>query len=225
MTKTLAFVHTSPVLVPMFTQLATERLPGVRFFHMVDESLIKNTIAEGSMSKPTAMRVLRMIESAEHGGADAVLVTCSSIGEAVTNSRPFIGIPVLRVDEAMAEAAVTRASKRVGVAATVRTTLEPTLRLLRQTAERLAKPVEIEPCLCEGAFEAVLSGRTEEHDRLVSTALQALLGRTDTVVLAQASMVRVLESMPASETPIFTSPRLAVESARKALFGESTSAS
>lgn len=220
MTRTLAFVHTSPVLVPMFTQLATELLPGVRFFHMVDESLIRNTIAEGSMSRSTAMRVLRMIESAEHAGAGAVLVTCSSIGEAVTNSRPFIGIPVLRVDEAMAEAAVTRASKRIGVAATVRTTLDPTLRLLRQTAGRLAKPVEIEPCLCEGAFEAVLSGRTEEHDRLVSAALRDLISKCDAVVLAQASMVRVLESMPARDTPIFTSPRLAVESARRALFGE-----
>jgi Asp/Glu/hydantoin racemase len=218
MIKTLAFIHTSPVLVPTFAQLADELLPGLNVFHMVDESLIKNTIAAGRLTKPTARRVLSQIQSAEQAGADAVMVTCSSIGQAVSDSRPFIDIPVLRIDEAMAEAAVAQGG-RIGVAATLRTTLDPTLELLEATARRDDKSIETVACLCEGAFEAVISGETDRHDLLVREALQKLMKRVDLVVLAQASMARVLSSIPVNGTPILTSPRLAVESARLQFLG------
>lgn len=216
MIKSLAFIHTSPVLVPAFTQLAGEFLPGVHIFHMVDESLIKNTIAAGRLTKVTARRVLSLIESAEQAGAEAAMVTCSSIGQAVSSSRPFIDIPVLRIDEAMAEQAVANGG-RIGVAATLRTTLDPTLELLHATAQRGGKSIETIPCLCEGAFEAVVSGQAERHDSLVTEALQKLVNTVDVVVLAQASMARVLSSFPAGGTPILTSPRLAMERARRQL--------
>jgi Asp/Glu/hydantoin racemase len=214
MIKTLALIHTSPVLVPTFTQLAAELLPGVNIFHMVDESLIKNTMAAGRLTKPTARRVLSLIESAQQAGAEAAMVTCSSIGQAVSLSRPFIDIPVFRIDEAMAEEAVAK-GPRIGVAATVQTTLDPTIELLQATARRGGKSIETIPCLCEGAFEAVISGQTDLHDRLVTEALQKLRDTVDVVVLAQASMVRVLASIPADGTPILTSPRLAMERARR----------
>lgn len=217
MIKMLALIHTSPVLVPTFTQLAGEFLPGVTIFHMVDESLIKNTISAGRLTKATAKRVLTLIDSAQQAGAEAAMVTCSSIGQAVSYSRPFIDIPVLRIDEAMAEAAVVKGG-RIGVAATLRTTLDPTLELLHATARRSGKSIETIPCLCEGAFEAVISGQTDRHDLLVTEALQKLMMDVDVVVLAQASMARVLSSLPADGTPILTSPRLAMESARRQLF-------
>jgi Asp/Glu/hydantoin racemase len=223
MVNTLAFIHTTPVLVPTFTQLAGELLPEVKYFHMVDESLIKNTIAAGSLTKTTARRVLSLIESAELAGADAAMVTCSSIGQAVTYSRPFIDIPVLRIDEAMAEAAVAR-GRRIGVAATLKTTLDPTLELLEATARQSDKSIETVPCLCEGAFEAVVNGQTERHDRLVSEALEILVKSVDVVVLAQASMARVLNSIRVNETPILSSPRLAIERARRQ-FSEASEAS
>ncbi len=220
MIKKLALIHTSPVLIPAFTQLAGEVLPGVNIFHMVDESLIKNTIAVGRLTPQTTRRVLSLIESAQEAGAEAVIVTCSSIGEAVSLSRPFIDIPVFRIDEAMAEEAVAIGG-RIGVAATLRTTLDPTLELLQATARRGNKSIETVPCLCEGAFEAVISGQTDRHDSLVVEALQKLTGSVDVVVLAQASMARALSSVHAEKTPILTSPRLAMESARRRLLEES----
>jgi len=77
MAFTLAFLHTSPVLVPLFTQLAKDKLPGAASFHMVDESLIKNTITAQKLTKETIRRMVNMIQSAHEGGADAVMVTCS----------------------------------------------------------------------------------------------------------------------------------------------------
>ena len=216
MSKTIAFIHTSPVLTPTFAQLAAELLADMRVFHMVDESLIKNTIAAGALTKTTARRVFRVIESAQEAGADIALVTCSSIGKAVELARPLIDIPVFRVDEPMALAAVEM-GKRIGVAATLRTTLEPTLRLLHDTAERTQKTIDAIPYLCEGAFEALVAGRTDRHDQLVSEALQDLASKVDVVVLAQASMARLVPNLPPNGTPILSSPRMAVEKLRQDL--------
>ena len=135
MAITLAFIHTGHVLIGVFAQLAKEHLPGVDVFHMLDESLIRNTISTGGLTAPTIRRLINMIESAQGGGADAVMVTCSSIGESVPIARRLFDFPILRVDEAMAEKAV-ESGGRIGVAATLRTTLEPTVALLRETAAR-----------------------------------------------------------------------------------------
>jgi len=122
----LALIHTSPTLTPLFGELCAKWMPEVKIFHMVDESLIKNTVEAGSLQKLTTRRLIAMVESAGLAGADAVLVTCSSIGEAVTAAQPLFDFPVLRVDEAMAEAAVAR-GRRIGVLATLRTTSSPLL--------------------------------------------------------------------------------------------------
>src|ERR1035438_7366573 len=116
---TIAYLHTSHVLIPVFTDLSKKELPGVDQFHMVDESLIQNTICAKELTKVTIRRVINMVESAHEGGADAVVVTCSSIGPAVAMAAELFDFPVVRVDEAMAEQAV-RAGRRIGVAATLR---------------------------------------------------------------------------------------------------------
>ena len=205
------------MLAPTFTQLAAELLPGVSIFHMVDESLIKDTIATGSLTKATARRVLRLIESAQDAGADIALVTCSSIGKAVELSRPLIDIPVLRVDEPMATAAVTN-GKRIGVAATLRTTLEPTLQLLERHREEKRQAHRYRSLSVRRCIRSAVGRKTGSTRSIgVAEALQKLMKSVDVVVLAQASMARVVAEMPVNETLILSSPRLAVESVRERL--------
>jgi Asp/Glu/hydantoin racemase len=214
----LAFIHTSHVLIPTFATLAKNELPGIKIFHMVDESLIQNTIAANTLTKTTIRRLVDMIGSAHDGGADAVMVTCSSIGEAIPIARRVYDFPVFRVDEAMAEKAVQDAT-RIGVAATLQTTLQPTVALLEEKAQARGRPIEILGHLCEGAFQSVLSGDTDRHDRLVSSALLELAKRVDAIVLAQASMARVVNTLPrdAIRIPVLSSPDLAVRRARDVL--------
>lgn len=214
MSQKLAFVHTGSVLVPAFTKLAAEIMPEIPTFHMVDESLIKNTIAAGSLTKTTIRRLIALIGSAAEGGATAVMVTCSSMGRGITLARELFDFPILRVDEAMAERAVLD-GRRIGVAATVRTTLEPTLDLLRETASRLALDVELKPVLCSEAFDAVMAGDGARHDALVLEMLKTLRQEVDLVVLAQASMARIVP--PSGGAPILSSPELAVRQARERL--------
>ena len=210
--KRLGLLHTSATLVPVFQQLCAARLPGVDTFNIVDDSLIKDCIARGQLTPLTARRVLHHIESAEQAGADMILVTCSSIGAAVEAAAPIIGVPVLRVDRPMADRAVST-GRRVGVIATLPTTLEPTADLIRRRAHEAARDVELTARLCEGAFDALMSGDAARHDAIVGQALAELATQVDVVVLAQASMARVVEGLPADvrRTPILASPPLAIE--------------
>jgi Asp/Glu/hydantoin racemase len=185
---------------------------------MVDESLIQDTVKAGSLRKETIRRLVGQIASAEEAGADAVLVTCSSIGPGVTLAQHLFDIPVLRIDDAMAEKAVRQAHK-IGVLATLRTTLDPTTALLREKAVEAGRTVELVECLCEGAFPAVLAGDTATHDQMLRQALMDDLKGVDVIVLAQASMARVVATLAAGvvQTPILSSPELAVLRARQAL--------
>ncbi len=211
MSQRAALIHTVSGLVPTFKKLTDELMPGVDIFNMVDESLLQNTIRAGHLQPQTAHRLATLIALAQDAGADAVMVTCSSVGAAVEASRPFIQIPVLRVDQPMVDRAVQIASaahKRIGVAAT----LEPTSALVKQRAQAAGQPdLEIIAQLCSGAFEAVTAGDTVTHDRLVSEGLEKLAGQVDVIVLAQASMARVVESLPADsparQVLILSSPR------------------
>jgi aspartate/glutamate racemase len=81
--KTLGLIHTSATLVPVFAELCSKYLPNVKVFNIVDDSLIKNTIACGELTTSTSRRVVNYAGSAEEAGADFILFTCSSIGAAV----------------------------------------------------------------------------------------------------------------------------------------------
>lgn len=212
MGKRLAYIHTVAGLTATFKALSDELLPGIDLFHIVDESLLQNTIRANQLMPQTIRRLLRLVISAEEAGADLVMVTCSSMGPAVEASRPFVQIPVLRVDEPMAELAI-QSGTSIGVAATLQTTLKPTAELITKVAVQQGKSVQVISKLCEGAFQAVISGDTARHDQLVSAGLQELVPQVDVVVLAQASMARVVESLPEEtlRVPILSSPRLAVQ--------------
>ena len=215
---TLALIHTSATLEPVFTALCRQHIPEAGITHLVDESLIQDTVKAGSLRKATIRRLIGEIASAEKAGADAVLVTCSSIGPGAALAQQLFDIPILRIDDAMAEKAV-RQAQRIGVLATLRTTLDPTTALLRQKAAEAGRTVELVECLCEEAFPAVLAGDTATHDRMLRQALTEDLKGVDLIVLAQASMARVVDTLAAGvlQTPILSSPELAVLSARQAL--------
>lgn len=215
---TLALIHTSPTLTSAFAELCRQHLPEAEYFHIVDESLIQDTVRSGFLRKLTMRRLVDQIASAEAAGADAVLVTCSSIGPGVTLAQRLFDIPVLRIDEAMAELAV-RQARTIGVLATLRTTLDPTTALLREKAAEAGRKVELVECLCEEAFPAVLAGDTETHDRILRKALLEDLRDVDVIVLAQASMARVVATLTpgALRAQVLSSPELAVLRAREAL--------
>lgn len=212
MQKTLGLIHTSATLVPIFQQLTSKALPGVKVFNIVDDSLIADVIRRGELTAQTARRVVDYVGSAENAGADYIMVTCSSIGAAVEASAALTKVPVLRVDQPMADLAV-RTGKKVGVIATLPTTLMPTSDLVKRRAAVAGKEIELTARLCEGAFDALMGGDPAKHDKMVAEALKELSTQVDVIVLAQASMARVVDALPEVEkrVPILASPPTAME--------------
>ena len=209
--KTVVVVHTGPVTVGPVTALAPELLPGVRIVNLVDDSLLKDAMAAGGVTPAVRRRLAQYFAIGQDMGADIILNACSSVGEAADAAANLLDIPVLKIDVAMAEQAVRRAD-RIGVTATVQTTLDPTVRLVESTAARLGKPVTVERQLCTGAFDALLAGDGATHDEIIKRNLAELASRVDLIVLAQASMARVVDSLGDSvPVPVLSSPRLGLE--------------
>jgi Asp/Glu/hydantoin racemase len=191
-TPVLAMLHTVPGLVTDMETLASDTVPGLRVLHYVDESLLQDTIAEGTTPGHVRRRLVDYARYAEESGARALLVSCSSIGEAATAAQDFVSIPVLRIDTPMAELAVA-SGDRIGVLATLSATLGPTTRLVQESAEKQNKKPAITARKVDAAFHALRAGGRAMHDRLVLAAFSELAGECDVVVLAQASMARVIE--------------------------------
>ena len=210
--KRLGLVHTSATLVPVFAQLCKDKLPNVEVFNIVDDSLVKGICEAGSLTPQISHRVLAYLQSAESGGADQIMVTCSSIGPAVEAGAKAVGVPVLRVDQPMADLAVAM-GRHIGVIATLTTTLEPTADLIQRRAVIAGRQIELTSKLVEGAFEALMSGDGSTHDAKVAAALKELSQQVDVIVLAQASMARVVDSLSAADkrVPILGSPCIAVD--------------
>lgn len=210
--KTLGLIHTSATLVPVFAELCAKYIPHVKTFNIVDDSLIKNTIACGELTADTSRRVVNYAGSAQDAGADYILFTCSSIGPAVEAAAGLSHVPVLRVDQPMADKAV-QLGKKIGVVATLSTTLNPTSDLVRRRAIAAGKEIELVPVLCEGAFEALMSGDAATHDQKVGDALKKLANEVDVILLAQASMARVVDTLAEADkkVPILASPPIAME--------------
>jgi Asp/Glu/hydantoin racemase len=214
--RRLALIHTVAGLVPRFRELSAELLPGIETFDIVDETLLRDATRDGRVSLETARRLFAHLAAAEAHGADAILVTCSSMGNAVEAARPFAGVPLARVDQAMAERAV-EGGKRIGVLATLWSTLQPTAALIERVAAETGRAVDVRTRLCDGAFEALRAGDDGRHDEIVREGLRDLLGWAEVIVLAQASMARVVDSLTDEEraTPILSSPRLGMERMRE----------
>ncbi len=205
----LALIHTVPGLIATFKPLVERELPQWSSFNIADESLLQNTIRDGVLSKKTMQRLSQYVFSAVDAGADAIVVTCSSLGGAVDAIRPLSSVPLFRIDRGMAMAAVERA-ERIGVLATLPTTLAPTSGLIKETAIAANRPCTIVDKLCAGAFDRLMKGDRAGHDDMVIAGFRELASSVDLIVLAQASMAQALSSIEdaSHSIPVLSSPEL-----------------
>ncbi len=209
--RSLAFIHTFHGHVERFRDLAAERLDGWSSYAVVDESLLQDTIRRGSLAPRTVQRLTGYVFAAADAGAAAVVVTCSTLGSAVDCIRPIAPVPLFRIDRGMAEAAV-RQARRIGVLATLPTTLQPTAALLRQAAEEAGADCAFSEFLCEGAFVKLMAGDRPAHDESVRAGFSALSSGVDLVVLAQASMANAIGDEAGSvQVPYLTSPETGID--------------
>jgi Asp/Glu/hydantoin racemase len=205
----IIFIHTVAMLVERFRPRFQAELPGVDCFHMLDESLLQDLMRQGP-SPALTQRVCGLARLAEDAGAELIVFTCSSTSPAIDVARQLVGVPILKIDDPMyAEAA--RHPGRIGLVCTTSSTVAPSRALMAAHARESGQPIEIESVLCSPAFEALVAGRRDEHDRLVSDAAAELAPKVDRLVLAQASLAHLGEPLAARlGKPVLTSPEMMV---------------
>ncbi|MFB7251299.1 aspartate/glutamate racemase family protein [Microbacterium sp. NPDC056234] len=212
----IAFLHTGAVNIAPFGALAAEFLPGATVVNYLDDRIVAD-LGDEARAASVPERIEDLVRAAAAGGADAVMFTCSSISELAAPAAAAAGVSVLRVDEAMADAAVA-AGRRIRVLATLPTTCRPTIGLIQERAVLAGAEPELTSEVIEGAFEAIVGGDRETHDRLVGAAIERGAAEADVVVLAQASMATAAEAVSV-DVPVLTSPRLGVERLAASLSG------
>jgi Asp/Glu/hydantoin racemase len=206
MSATVACIHTVIPLIDLFRHRAWRAAPDLRMLHVLDEAVFARIRQRDRLEPEDVERLASHVRTARDAGAKAVLVTCSTLSPLVDDLPGDLRQGVLKVDEALMREAVRRTGK-VLVAATNFATLEPS----RQTLEQAGARGDIETVLIPGAFDAFLRGDLDGHDRLLLHGLSALTDRADTVVLAQASMARVMDMLPDDVRPkVLSSPDLAI---------------
>lgn len=214
---TVVAIYTGQGLSEPLKKQFDELLPGVRLVNIVDDSLIAEVVREGKVTPGVRQRLMRYYLNGAELGASIILNTCSSVGEVASDARPFFNIPLVKIDESMAAEAVALYPK-IGVLATLPTTLQPTMRLLQQQAELQGKSVQLLDGLAAGAYDALVSGRPDEHDRILMETAIRVAEHADALVLAQGSMAR-MESQLAERIgkPVLSSPRRSVMEIKRLL--------
>jgi len=77
--KKVAFIHTVHAVIPELHSLFCKLIPDSEVFHLLDESILRKAIAQKGLTPDLHEKVTTLAKMAEAGGADVILVTCSSI--------------------------------------------------------------------------------------------------------------------------------------------------
>lgn len=221
MSAHVGMLHTVPALAARLDAELRDAAAGpVRVTHVVDAELLDAAVRSG-VDDETHRRVRAHLRHLEAQGAGTLLVTCSSIGEVTDDEAGAVGVPVVRVDRAMAARAAELATAAgapaggVAVLATLEATLGPTTRLLGAELAARGADAAVRSRLVAGAAAARGRGDTDHHDRLVGDAVaEATASGAAVVVLAQASMAG--GARRAGAVPVLTSPPSAVDATLRA---------
>ena len=212
----LVYTGTTPELVSLLENEVRKNIgEDAQIISSADPSILAEVRDAGYVTPKAAARLMGMYCAAVAQGADAILNICSSVGEtadAFRTAAAYIGVPVVRVDEEMCREAA-RCGKRVGVLATLPTTLAPTRNTVERTAREMGRHVE----LVDGRVNAFKMDQERFRALLIEEA-KKMIGRADVIVLAQGSMAYVEEDIEkATGIRTLSSPRFGAVALRKAL--------
>lgn len=206
MTK-IAFVYTSMGgLVAATQKLCKDMLPDAETVHLADSGLVKDIIRSGGVTPQISMRLMKQFESAAAAGADAIVCACSTVGEVTEQASSFFSIPVIRIDQPMIDEACSQYT-RIGVLASLETTIGPTTNGVIRTARRMGRKVTVLARTATGAYQAQSSGDSQTCDRLLLETALTMRDEIDVLLLAQGSMAPMEESLREQlGKPVLSSP-------------------
>lgn len=213
----LVYTSTTPELIELVEEEVKKQLgEDVELYSIQDPSILADTRDAGYVTTNAAARLITMYMQAAQEGCDAIINLCSSVGEVADSAQDvanYIGVPIVRVDEEMCRDAV-RSGTRVGVMATLPTTLEPTKNTIKRMSRECGKHVELVDCLVEGAFGL----NQEEFKQRMADSAKQIADKVDVIVFAQGSMAYCEEYIEnLLGVKVVSSPRFGAKELKKAL--------
>lgn len=210
--KKIGIIHTTPATIASLQMLVREKLGDVEVINLLDDSILGD-MRDRHNVEFVRERWISYAKVLEQLGVDAVLSACSTVGAFAEEADELLGVKVYRIDEAMCELAVEK-GEVISVFATLQSTLEPTVDLIRRKAVCASKTPVINTILVEGAYAALMNGQKDVHDEKIRDAVTKYIQQSDVIVLAQASMASAIAQ---SNDRILTSPRLGIEKLKRDL--------
>lgn len=218
--KKIVMIHTSPVSLNDLKELVKEKMPEVELVNIIDDSLLEEVKGNGGLTPAIISRMMTYVQTAASLKPDLIFNQCSSVGEAFDIAKKCTDIPTLKIDEAMAEKAVSL-GKKIAVIATVASTMKPSCNLVRTKAKEAGKEVEVKEYLVNGALDILMKEKNvEKHNQLVLNEINKACEECDVVVLAQGSMTAILPYLKETSKPVLTSPEMAIARAKEMLYGK-----
>lgn len=213
----LVYTGTTPELIELVEKEVRQQLPkDTEIISNQDPSIIGEVVKTGYVTAPPAARLVGMYMKAICDGADAILNICSSVGEvadAAQDIGKYTGIPIVRIDEEMCREAVKQGT-RIGVMATLPSTLIPTKNTIMRVAREMNKHVELVDALVEGGFGL----DQEQFKQLMTKYASEISDKVDVILFAQGSMAYCEEYIhDKTGKPVLSSPRFGAVALKEAL--------
>lgn len=188
--KTVALIHTVKSVANSFeTALRAGVEEHIKVYNLLDDYLANHPNEVGEFTVNNRNRLFQDMKTQEMTGADVIVTTCSTLTPVVELIRPFMNVPVIAIDDAMAECGVTY-GPRVLVLATAGSTVEPTKAKLRAEAAKAGTEIYLDQMVFPDAFHAMKELKMEVHDRILKERAKEIRDY-DCIILAQASMAHL----------------------------------
>jgi len=217
--KKLCTLHTTDKFMELmsdpFTKPFIKENPDIEYFDIADSSLITDTQKAGYATGAVARRMYQYMISAVDAGADAILVTCTSVNTVTKSIRTMIPVPVISIEEPIARLAVEKGN-RIGILSSVATSARPVKNTIEEYAASVGKQITAEIEVADGAFEALMTGDRPLHDEKIRQALEKLVKKADVIVFAQISMALVEHKE--YDLPVLKFGRLCYEAVKEAMY-------
>lgn len=211
----LAFLHSASTQIEVFASLLRAHADDISVRHEVRSDLLAAALAAGDVTPPIANGVEQAVRGLVTVGASVVVCTCSTLGAAAEATPVGRGTIVMRIDRAMAEAAVA-SGRRLVVVAAVNSALSAGVRLLQSVAVAKERKLELAEVLCAGAWAHFERGDRAEYAAAIAQTVDAATLPGDVVVLAQASMAPAAALVTQAGIVILSSPVSGVQAALEA---------
>ena len=214
--KSVALVSSTRAVFGPMEAAFREVFPEAQILHILDETLIEDFRREGGLSPHSRQKALRMALTAEEAGVDGILVTCSTLSPSVDDLRPFLKIPIVKIDEPVIEE-VVRSAEKIGLLATAETVLKSVEPLVIKKAQDFGRKVSI--CrFVKGDVWPLLQKDPAAFYRAIAEAATEAARECQAVILTQVSIAPGRDYVEEkSRNKIYASPIYAVQTLRKVL--------